>query len=104
MSVTFIIRVKAKAGMEKELEANFHEMIKLVRANEPGCEAHILHRSNTDPTVFVWLESYRDQAAWELHRTADHLKAVRARNASLVDGPYPRDLSQIEFITELDRK
>jgi quinol monooxygenase YgiN len=99
MSVKLFARVKAKAGMEKELEANYHEMIKLVRANEPGCEAYILHRTNTDPTLFVWLEAYRDQAAFDLHRNAEHLKAPRARNASLVEAP-----PQIEFITELDRK
>jgi quinol monooxygenase YgiN len=87
MSVKLLARVKAKAGMERELEASYREMIKLVRANEPGCEAYILHRTNNDPTVFVWLESYRDQAAFDLHRNADHLKAPRARNDSLVEDP-----------------
>lgn len=99
MPVTLIAKIKAKQGSENDLEAAFHDMIKKVRAAEPGCQAYILHKSNTDATQFVWYETYADQAAFEAHRKTDHMKEMGQRIANLLDGR-----PQIELLTELDRK
>jgi quinol monooxygenase YgiN len=99
MSVTLIARIKAKAGSEGALEEAFRDMIKKVRAAEPGCEAYVLHKSNQDPTQFVWYETYSDQAAFDNHRTTPHMKEMGGRIANLLDGR-----PQIEMLTELDRR
>ncbi len=99
MSLTLIARIKAKAGSEQQLEEAFRAMIPKVRAAEPGCQSYVLHRSNQDPTLFVWYEVYRDQAAFDQHRKTDHMKEMGAKIAPLLDGR-----PQVEFLTEIDRK
>jgi quinol monooxygenase YgiN len=99
MPVTLIAKIKAKQGSEQQLEDAFHDMIKKVRAAEPGCQTYILHKSNQDPTTFVWFETYADQAAFDNHRKTDHMKEMGQRIANLLDGR-----PQIEMLTELDRK
>jgi quinol monooxygenase YgiN len=99
MSVTIIARIKAKAGSEQALEEAFRDMIKKVRAAEPGCQAYVLHKAPKDATQFVWYETYSDQAAFDNHRKTDHMKEMGARIKDLLDGA-----PQIEFLSELDRK
>jgi quinol monooxygenase YgiN len=99
MSVTIIARIKAKAGSEQALEEAFRDMIKKVRAAEPGCQAYVLHKAAKDATQFVWYETYSDQAAFDNHRKTDHMKEMGARIKDLLDGA-----PQIEFLSELDRK
>ena len=99
MSVTLIARIKAKQGSEKELEDAFRDMIKKVRAAEPGCLTYVLHKSNQDPTMFVWYETYTDDAAFASHRKTDHMKEMGGRIKDLLDGA-----PQLEFLEELDRK
>lgn len=98
MSVTLIAKLKAKQGHENELEAAFHDMIKKVRANEPGCLTYILNRSNDDPTMFVWFEIYADKEALDAHRKTDHMKEMGQRIANILES------RQVELLTELDRK
>jgi quinol monooxygenase YgiN len=99
MALTLIARIKAKPGSEKELENAFRDMIKKVRAAEPGCLTYVLHKSNEDPTTFVWYETYTDDAAFATHRKTDHMKEMGARIANLL-----AEKPQIELLTELDRK
>jgi quinol monooxygenase YgiN len=99
MSVTLIAKIKAKSGSEGQLQEAFQDMIKKVRAAEPGCQAYILHKANDDPTQFVWYETYADQAAFDNHRKTEHMKEMGGRIANLLDGR-----PQIEMLTELDRK
>jgi quinol monooxygenase YgiN len=99
MSVTLIARIKAKPGSEQELENAFRDMIKKVRAAEPGCLTYVLHKSNQDPTMFVWYETYTDQASFDTHRKTDHMKEMGGRIANLL-----AEKPQIELLTELDRK
>ena len=99
MSISLIAKIKAKPGSEQQLEEAFRDMIKKVRAAEPGCQAYILHKSNQDATQFVWFETYADQAAFDAHRKTDHMKEMGARIANLLDGR-----PQVEILTELDRK
>jgi quinol monooxygenase YgiN len=99
MAVALIARIKAKPGCENDLEAAFRDMIKKVRAAEPGCQAYVLHKANQDPTQFVWYEVYSDQAAFDNHRKTDHMKEMGTRIKDLLDGR-----PQVEMLSELDRK
>jgi quinol monooxygenase YgiN len=99
MAIALIARIKAKPGSENDLEAAFRDMIKKVRAAEPGCQAYVLHKANQDPTQFVWYEVYSDQAAFDNHRKTDHMKEMGTRIKDLLDGR-----PQVEMLSELDRK
>jgi quinol monooxygenase YgiN len=99
MSVSIVAKIKAKPGCEAQLEAAFKDMIKLVRANEPGCEAYVLHQSKKDPTQFIWYEKYADQAAVDVHMKTEHMKAMGGRIKDLLAGA-----PELDMMTELDRK
>jgi quinol monooxygenase YgiN len=99
MSVTIIARLKAKPGSEAALQEAFQDMIKTVRAEEPGCQAYVLHKSKKDASQFVWYEVYSDQAAVDTHMKTPHMKAMGGRIKDLLDGA-----PQVEFLEELDRR
>jgi quinol monooxygenase YgiN len=60
-----------------------------VLATEPGCIVYRVHRSTTDPELFLFYETYADDAAFDAHRTAPHLAAFRQRRdrEGLTAGP-----------------
>ena len=99
MSITLIARIKAKEGCQDQLEAAFRDMIKKVRAAEPGCQQYVLHKDTKSPTQFVWYEVYSDQAAFDNHRKTEHMKEMGGRIKDLLDGA-----PQLEMLQELDRK
>ncbi len=98
MPIHVVAKIKAKAGSEAQLEEAFRKMITKVRS-EPGTLAYILHRSVQDPTVFVFFESYQDQAALDAHSKSEHMKELGGAIGGLLDGR-----PQIEVLAEVDRK
>jgi len=78
-TVTVIARIRAAAGKGDALGALLVEQAGVVRRSEPGCLAYRVHRSLKDPELFVFYETYADDAAFELHRKSPHLAAYRQR-------------------------
>jgi (4S)-4-hydroxy-5-phosphonooxypentane-2,3-dione isomerase len=87
--LTVVARLKAAKGKGDALAALLVEQAGAVRAAEPGCLAYRVHRSTTDPELFLFYEMYADDAAFDAHRNAAHLAAYRQRRESqgLTDGP-----------------
>lgn len=65
-----------------------HEAIELFKArllrhartsvhDEPGCRCFDVHQENGDPSLFLLIERYADQAAFEVHRQSPHFLAFR---------------------------
>jgi quinol monooxygenase YgiN len=77
--LTVIAKVRAARGKGDALAALLVEQAAAVRAAEPGCLVYRPHRSTKDPDVFVFYESYVDDAAFEAHRKAPHLAVFRER-------------------------
>jgi quinol monooxygenase YgiN len=46
-------------------------------ADEPGCRCFDVHQDKSDPTLFLLIERYADQAAFEAHRSSPHFVAFR---------------------------
>jgi len=86
--LTVVARLRAAKGKGDALEALLVEQAGAVRAAEPGCLAYRVHRSTTDPELFLFYEMYVDDAAFEAHRNAAHLAAYRRQreNEGLTDG------------------
>ena len=70
-----IATLRIKPGANAEFEKAMGELQKAVRANEPGNKLYVLHQTD-DPTVYVMLERYTDQAALEAHRASAHFKTL----------------------------
>lgn len=46
-------------------------------AAEPGCHGFDIRQETTDPTLFLLIETYTDEAALERHRVSPHYLAFR---------------------------
>jgi quinol monooxygenase YgiN len=77
--VTVVARIRAAKGKGDALAAFLTEQVAAVRKAEPGCIGYRLHRSTTDPELFLFYETFADDAAFDVHRTAPHLAAFRER-------------------------
>lgn len=71
--VTAIAVAKAKPGQEEELGRRMMALVAPTLA-EPGCINYDLHRSNTDPAVWIFYENWRSQAALDAHMQSQHFK------------------------------
>ena len=72
--ITFLVRLRAEAGHGDHVESELTTMARAVRAHEPGCLAYFVHRSATEPDLFVIYEQYEDEPALELHRSTEHFR------------------------------
>jgi len=95
-AVTVIARLRAAPGRGDALAAMLTEQVGVVRNAEPGCLAYRLHRSTSDPDLFVFYESYVDGAAFEAHRNAPYVLAYRERRQreGLAAGPVEIEVLQ----------
>jgi quinol monooxygenase YgiN len=78
-AITVVARIRAAKGKADALERLLTEQAAVIRRSEPGCLAYRLHRSTRDPEVFLFYETYTDDAAFEVHRKSPHLAAFRQR-------------------------
>ena len=90
--LTVVAKLSAKPGKGDDLAAILREQVAAVRRAEPDCLVYRLHRSKTDPDLFLFYEQYRSDAAFDLHRKAPHLAGFRARREPLVAGPPEVDV------------
>ncbi len=67
IAVTYVV----KPGHEAEAIDIFNTMTQYTRT-EVGNMLYIAHRSSSDPRHFFLYEQYRDQSAFQAHRTADY--------------------------------
>ena len=57
---------------------------RISREAEPGCRRFDVHQERGEPTLFLLIEVYEDQAALDLHRRSEHYQAFRADTARWV--------------------
>ncbi len=95
MSLGVVARIKILTGRNAEFEQIFAILAAAVRKDEPGNNFYALHKSKTDPQLYVVLENYRDAAAFAAHREYPHFKEggkkmgacmAGAPNIELLDG------------------
>jgi len=87
--LTVVAKLRAAKGKGEALAALLAEQAAAVRKAEPGCLVYRVHRSTRDADLFLFYETYADDAAFELHRKAPHLAAYRERREQerLTEGP-----------------
>jgi quinol monooxygenase YgiN len=93
-----VARLKAKAGEEAKMEKILKDMVSKVEQEE-GCLVYTLHRSQIDPTVFLFYEQYKGEKDVDYHRSTPHYKELTERLLPpLLDG-----LPDVEAYDEIAR-
>jgi quinol monooxygenase YgiN len=83
--VILIAKLRAREGMEAQAEAALHEC-QAGTHQEPGAYVYALHRDDSDPRVFVMIESWEGDAAMDAHVASAHVQALQAKSPEIFDG------------------
>lgn len=75
-SISITALLTAKPGKEEELLAELKKVLEPSRGEE-GCIQYDLHQSKEDEGLFVFYETWKDQAALDSHSSSSHYKAYR---------------------------
>ena len=86
MAVGVMATIKIKPDTNEAFEAVAREMMAAVRANEPGNKVYQFCRSKTEPTTYVVMEVYVDEAAIEAHRKSEHFRTIGAKMGASMAG------------------
>lgn len=73
-----VAKLKVADGKEAEFEKHARALVEKVNANEAGCILYELFKSNSDPSVYVFMEKYADKAALDAHGKTDYFLAAQA--------------------------
>lgn len=74
----------AKPGMEAEFQKQMTAQAQRCLDNEPGCLQFDVVQDPKNPTRFVMLEVYKDDAAIKAHQESQHFKDFRPVITELV--------------------
>lgn len=78
MRVLHTAHLRVRAEVVELFKARLARHARISTTQEPGCERFDVHQERDDPTVFLLIEAYSDEAAFELHRSSPHYLAFRA--------------------------
>ncbi len=91
-----LVTLKINAGENAQFEAIFKELMAQVRANEPGCLTSQLVKGRADANTHKVFELYKDEAAFEAHRTPDHFRTLgQAMGAHIAGRPEIEHLDSV---------
>jgi quinol monooxygenase YgiN len=80
-----VAKMKAKHGEEKNMEEALRDLVSKVAAEE-GTLVYTLHRSQKDPTQFLFYEKYADAGALKAHGQTAYFKEAFGVMQNLLDG------------------
>ena len=80
-----VAKLKAKSGEEEKMEKALVDIIPKVEQEE-GTLMYTLHKSQKDPTVFLFYEKYADKEALKFHSATPYFKELFGTLSSLLDG------------------
>ncbi len=82
-----VAEITVKEGSQAEFEKLALEMEEAVNANEPGIVFYRLFKVRDETTKYIFMEQYKDAAAVEAHRAAEHFKRIGKLMGAHMDGP-----------------
>ncbi len=83
--LTVIAVLKAKEGMEKDLENALAAIVSKVEAEE-GTLAYALNRAKKEPGKFLFYEKYKDKEALNVHSSTSYFMELFGTIGPLLDG------------------
>ena len=86
MPLQVVATITAKPGSEDIVRDALSELVSGTRTEE-GCMVYELFQSAADPTVFVTVETWREQSDLDAHQQTPHLKQAFATAGEHLAGP-----------------
>ena len=82
--IGIVATIKIKEGHGSDFEATANQLVAKVTANEDGALYYDLFKQ--DETTYVFLEKYKDEAAFDIHRNTDYYKSIGAQLGAFMAG------------------
>jgi quinol monooxygenase YgiN len=92
--VTVVAVLKAKPGLESQVEQELAALILPTRAEE-GCINYHLHVDSSDPSLFMFYENWSSISALEEHQQKPHLTAFLEKADKLLASPLEVNLFEM---------
>ncbi len=83
--LTVVAVLRAKEGMEKDMEQALTAIVPKVEAEE-GTLAYVLHRDKKDPRKFLFYEKYKDKVALGAHSSTPYFLELFGTIGPMLDG------------------
>lgn len=77
MVVFHTAHLRVRAEVVDAFKARLLRHARISVTEEAGCNRFDVHQERSDPTLFLLVESYADEAAFEAHRSSKHYLAFR---------------------------
>ena len=84
--ITVVATIKLQEGKEGAFRQEAEKMVAHVKANGPGTLVYVLYQSTSDPTEFMFFETYSDQGAFSAHGASDSMRHFFGAMGGLVAG------------------
>ena len=81
--LTILVTLRARPGMDEELERATVEFVEATRRLE-GAIGSTWHRSAGDPLTFILVERFAHRGAFERHMSADYFRRFQVVQAPLL--------------------
>ena len=95
MPLTVVATITSKPGSEEIVRGALAELVTGTRG-EPGCLSYDLYQSAVDSTVFITIESWRQQSDLDEHLQTPHLqKALATAGEHLASPPAIHPLNPV---------
>ena len=99
--ITQIVKFRIIEGQEESLLAMLSAFIATTEQVELGVLTYLAHRSKEDPSEVVLFEVYKDEAAYETHRTAPHWASISTEFTNAIE--LPLDVQLLDRIGGFSR-
>ncbi len=77
-AVGLVVQFELLQGHEEAFDVLAAETVASIKASEPGTLVYLTHTDRTSPDVRVFYELYRDDAAFQAHEEAEHVRRFPA--------------------------
>ncbi|MEZ6028280.1 MAG: antibiotic biosynthesis monooxygenase [Hyphomonadaceae bacterium] len=82
-----VAELTVKEGSQADFEKVALELEQAVNANEPGIILYKLFKVQGVSNKYVFMEEYKDAAAVDAHRAAEHFKRIGRAMGPFLEGP-----------------
>lgn len=96
MTETLTIIAKLQAETDK-IDLLRVELLKLIAPTrmEKGCIRYDLHQDNSNPELFIFVESWENRQLWQAHMNSAHLQAYTQATKGAVANFSLHEMQQI---------
>lgn len=93
-NIVLFARLKVKQGTETQAKRAALSIIEKSRA-ENGCLNYDFHQAIDDETIFLWHETWENEAAIDAHANSSHFKEFSAAIENITDEPLQVTFTKI---------